>query len=253
MEINKAVLLVNLGTPEQPTPGAVSVFLTKFLSDPRVVEAPRWIWWFVLRCIVIPLRKRRVAAAYQSIWTDEGSPLRVISEKQRIALQQSLQDRGVKADVFTAETYGGEPLGEAIKRISERGYQRTLLIPMYPQYSGSTTGAIYDQVAKLTQNSRDIPDVRIIKDFHDNPLYIEALAESIVEFRAAHGENRKLLMSFHGVPKDYVDKGDPYYHQCKRTAQLVADRMQLPEDAWDFCFQSRFGPKEWLQPYTDVY
>ena len=246
-----AVILVNLGTPEEPTAKGVSRFLKKFLSDKRVVEAPALIWWFVLRLVVIPLRKKRVAHAYQSIWTDQGSPLRVISERQSQLLQEMLKQQQVDARVVTAETYGKISLADTVKELEHQGVERIVIIPMYPQYSGSTTGAIFDQLADLYKNSRNVPDLRVVKDFYDHPLYIEALANSVTRFWNQHGRNKMLLISFHGVPKSYVENGDPYYEQCQRTSALLANKLELDEQQWCMTFQSRFGPKEWLQPYTD--
>ena len=251
MTQNTAVLLVNLGTPEEPTPKGVATFLKKFLSDKRVVEAPAIIWWFVLRLVVIPLRAKRVAAAYQSIWTEQGSPLKVISEQQRTALQNSLQQQGLTAKVQCVETYGAVTLAQTVQQLVKDGVEKIILLPMYPQYSGSTTGAIYDQLADIYQGSRNVPDIRVVKDFYNHPLYIEALAESVNRYWAAHGRNKKLLMSFHGVPKSYVEKGDPYFDQCQATAYLLASKLGLESEQWQLTFQSRFGPKEWLQPYTD--
>ena len=251
MSKSAAVILVNLGTPEEPTANGVSRFLKKFLSDKRVVEAPALIWWFVLRLIVIPLRKKRVAHAYQSIWTEQGSPLRVISERQSRLLQEMLGQQQLEARVVTCETYGKISLADTVKDLQQQGIERIVIVPMYPQYSGSTTGAIFDQLADLYKSSRNIPDLRVVKDFYDHPLYIEALANSVTRFWDQQGRSKKLLISFHGVPKSYVEKGDPYFQQCQRTSELLATKLGLDEQQWCMTFQSRFGPKEWLQPYTD--
>lgn len=250
---NKAILLVSLGTPTEPTPRGVARFLRLFLSDPRVVEAPRLLWWFLLRCVIIPLRARRVARAYQKIWTDSGSPLSVISQKQATKLQQTLERQmpGKAPGVFNVETYGEISLAERVTALREEGYEHFTIIPMYPQYSGSTTGAIYDQVAKLFLRSRNVPDIRLIKAYYVEPGYIDALAESVCRHWREQGRNQRLLMSFHGVPQEYVEKGDPYEQHCRATAVALAEKLDLKEDEWAYAFQSRFGPKQWLQPYTD--
>ncbi|WP_438952509.1 ferrochelatase [Porticoccus sp.] len=248
-----SVILVNLGTPEEPTPAAIARFLTAFLSDVRVVEVPRLIWWFLLRLVIIPLRAKRVAHAYHEIWWEEGSPLRVVSGRQVAGLQNVLSERyGQNAPVVAeAMTYGKPSLKETISCLEEKGIEKFLIIPMYPQYSGSTTGAIYDQVASIIQESRNIPDMTVIKSFYDHAGYIQSIAEVIKNHWAENGRNEKLLMSFHGIPQDYVDKGDPYGEHCRATADAVAKALGLGSSEWSMSFQSRFGPKKWLQPYTD--
>ncbi|TNE83065.1 MAG: ferrochelatase [Gammaproteobacteria bacterium] len=249
----KAIVLVNLGTPETATPRAVSGFLKQFLSDPRVVEAPKWLWWFLLRLVIIPLRAKKVAHSYSEIWWEEGSPLRVITRRQVSALQQLLNDEmdGRAPLVTEAMTYGEPSLANTIHQLQGQGVEQFFLIPMYPQYSGSTTGAIYDQVADIIKCSRDVPDVRVVKSFHDHPGYINSLVKSVQASWAKHGRHEKLLMSFHGIPQEYVDKGDPYYRHCRETAEAVAAALALSDSDWKMTFQSRFGPKKWLQPYTD--
>ncbi|WP_461481854.1 ferrochelatase [Porticoccus sp.] len=250
----KAVILVNLGTPEAPTSSAVAAFLKSFLSDPRVVEAPKVLWWFLLRLLIIPLRAKKVARAYQQIWWEEGSPLRVITERQVAGLQQQLSaEFADRAPLVTAAmTYGRPSLKETISTLLGQDIEQFLVLPMYPQYSGSTTGAIYDQLADLVKTARNVPDISVLKSFHDHPGYIDCLAASIRDSWQQHGRQEKLLMSFHGVPQEYVDKGDPYYQHCQETAQAVARRLELASDDWAMSFQSRFGPKKWLQPYTDM-
>lgn len=249
----KAVILVNLGTPETPTPSAVADFLKCFLSDSRVVEAPKILWWLLLRLVIIPLRAKKVAHSYQEIWWEEGSPLRVITDRQVTDLRsQLLAEYGEKAPVVTqAMSYGKPSLAEIISTLQEQGVEQFLVLPMYPQYSGSTTGAIYDQVADIAKSARNVPDITVLKSFHDDEGYIHCLAESIRDSWQQHGRHEKLLMSFHGIPQEYVDKGDPYYQHCLETAESVARELALSVDDWVMCFQSRFGPKQWLQPYTD--
>ena len=248
-----SVILVNLGTPDEPTPASIARFLRAFLSDPRVVEVPRLIWWFLLRLVIIPLRAKRVAHAYREIWWEDGSPLRVISGRQVSDLQKVLTDRYVEKAPVVAEamTYGKPALDETIQRLEEKGVEKFLILPMYPQYSGSTSGAIYDQVAHIIRRSRNIPDMTVIKSFHDDIGYIQSIAETIKAYWAEHGRNEKLLMSFHGIPQDYVDKGDPYDKHCRATAHGIASALGLASSEWSMSYQSRFGPKKWLQPYTD--
>lgn len=248
-----AIILVNLGTPETPTKEGVSFFLKNFLSDSRVVEAPKLIWWFVLRCIIIPFRAKKVAKAYQKIWRKEGSPLRVISQKQVLALQQKMDDEYNEntPKVEMAVTYGHPSLKETIKNLDDEGHEKFIVVPMYPQYSGSTTGAIYDQLAELTLGVRNVPDISTIKAFYDHPIYISALAETVKKQWQQQGRAEKFLMSFHGIPQEYVDKGDPYHYQCKATAEALAVELDLKEGDWAMGFQSRFGPKKWLQPYIN--
>lgn len=249
----KAVILVNLGTPDAPTPKAVAGFLKQFLSDSRVVEAPRWLWWFLLRLVIIPLRARKVAHSYSEIWWEEGSPLRVITHRQVDALQQHLMaGLGDNAPRVTAAmTYGGPSLAETVEKLLAEGVAKFLVVPMYPQYSGSTTGAIYDQLADLAKACRNVPDITVVKSFQTLPKYIDSLAETVRDSWAKNGRHEKLLMSFHGVPQEYVDKGDPYYQHCVETAQALAECLDLSAEQWAMSFQSRFGPKKWLQPYTD--
>lgn len=249
-----AVILVNLGTPETPTARSVAQFLKPFLSDYRVVEALKLPWWFILRCIVIPLRAKKVAKAYEEIWWEEGSPLRVISERQVVALQDKMNEEygGSAPHIAVAVTYGNPSLKSTVTELEVQGVEHFVVVPMYPQYSGSTTGAIYDQLADITHGERDVADITTIKSFYDDPGYIESLAESINTHWQQQGKNEKLLMSFHGIPQEYVDKGDPYHEHCKATAEALAKALGLNSSDWAMGFQSRFGPKKWLQPYIDI-
>ena len=247
-----AVVLMNLGTPRQPTTKSVKVFLKEFLSDPRVVEVPRLIWWFVLRLIILPFRSPKVAKAYQSIWHQGDSPLRLITLRQVEKLQHSLnQGFGEESPlVCHAMTYGGPSLPEVVEQLQKKSIDRIILIPLYPQYSATTTGSVYDQVAKIYQSSRDIPDLEIIKHYYKKPDYIAAMSNSIRQFWYENGKPTRLLMSFHGLPQAYVDKGDPYYRQCVETAEDIAITLQLEKNEWQISFQSRLGRSQWLQPYT---
>lgn len=245
------VLMVNLGTPEAPTPKAVRAYLKEFLSDIRVVDAPRLIWWFVLRAILI-IRPKPVAKAYKSIWTPQGSPLLVISKKQAAALQQQLnRDIGDDIPLELAMTYGNPSLESAVHSLQNKGVEQLLILPMYPQYSSSTTAAIYDKLSTLLKQYPLLPEMRWIRDFHDRSEYIDALAQSVKNKWQENGQSEKLLMSFHGVPERYTAKGDPYEHQCRQTASLLAEKLALKPDQWACCFQSRFGREEWVKPYTD--
>lgn len=250
-----AVLLVNLGSPDEPTPGAVRRYLKEFLSDRRVVEGDgpmRLIWLAVLNGIILTFRPRKVAKLYASIW-DEDSPLRLILNRQVAALNLELQkqypDSGLQ--VFSAMTYGNPGLTPRLQELTDAGYERIFVIPLYPQYSATTTAPIYDQINRFQMNSRNIPDIRVVRDYHDHPEYIGALAESVRSFRTDKPTVDKLVLSYHGIPKEYADKGDPYPLQCHRTSELLAQALGLTQNQWMTTFQSRFGPKEWLQPYTD--
>lgn len=247
-----AVVLVNLGTPRAPTRAAVAAFLAEFLSDRRVVELPPLLWQPILRGIVIPLRAGRVAHAYESIW-DGDSPLRAISERQRAGLQALLRQRlGDRAPwVRVAMSYQGPAIAEVLADTLAAGAERICVLPLYPQYSATTTAAVFDQVARFVQSSRPLPHLALVRDYHDHPGYIEALAASVREHRAAHGPARHLLLSFHGIPEVNVTRGDPYAAQSRRTAECLARALGLADGEWTLAFQSRFGKQKWLEPYTD--
>ena len=250
-----AILLVNLGTPDQPSAAAVRRYLGEFLWDRRVIEGGglrRGLWWLVLNLIILRLRPGKVAKLYASIW-EQDSPMRKILNQQVAELQLLLQDRypGRSPDVFPAMTYGVPGLSQRLPQLHADGYRRILLMPLYPQYSATSTAPVYDKVARFQLATRDLFDVRILKDYHDHPLYIEALAESVREHWNAHGRGDKLLLSFHGIPKIYYEKGDPYPDQCRETARLLAASLGLGETEYLATFQSRFGPAEWVKPYTD--
>jgi len=245
------VMMVNLGTPDAPTPSAVRRYLKEFLSDVRVVDAPRLIWFFVLKVILL-IRPRPVAHAYQSVWTEDGSPLLVISKKQRLALQQQLQQQiGRDIPVSLAMTYGSPNVETAANELRKAGVEKIVFLPMYPQYSSSTTAAVYDRVSDALKPCPHLPEMRWIRDYHDDHGYIQSLANSVKEHWSKNGKAQKLMMSFHGVPKRYTLKGDPYEHHCHKTAKLVAEALNLNENEWLCTFQSRFGREEWLKPYTD--
>lgn len=250
-----AVLLVNLGSPDQPTPAAVRRYLKEFLSDRRVVEGDgimRLVWLTVLNGIILTFRPRKVAKLYASIW-DQDSPLRLILNQQVAALQLALQQTSPDQDiqVFAAMTYGNPGLSARLEELTQAGYRKILVLPLYPQYSATTTAPIYDLIARFQLKTRHFPDIRVVQDYHDHPLYIRALAESVQAFRIANPKSDKLVLSYHGIPQEYADKGDPYPEHCHRTSELLAKELGLTTDQWQTTFQSRFGPKAWLQPYTD--
>ena len=246
------VLFCNLGTPDAPTPSAVRRFLRDFLSDPRVVEIPRPIWWLILNAIILPFRPRHVARAYESIWMEGGSPLMVISQQQRDALAAELKtETGEDVPVALAMCYGEPSIAGALNELRSKGVRRLLILPAYPQYSASTTAAIFDIVTRELQKWRWIPELRTVNSYHTDPAYIEALATSIQAHRETHGHAQRLLMSFHGLPRAMLLAGDPYYCQCQATARLLADKLGLGDGEWGISFQSRLGKAEWLKPYTD--
>ncbi|MFO1367692.1 MAG: ferrochelatase [Marinagarivorans sp.] len=247
-----AIVLLNLGTPEAPTVSSVRKFLRAFLSDPRVVELPRLLWLPILYGIILPLRPKKALQAYTMVWTEEGSPLKAITDKQVQALAHIAQAQmGDAVEVVAAMTYGEPELEGQIKALRARGVSRIILLPLYPQYSATTTAPIYDQVARYIRRTRHIAEVFLVNAYYDRKDYIAALAASISEHWQQNGRNEKLLFSFHGIPQRCVDKGDPYYDHCVATANAVAQKLALPSDAWAISFQSRLGKAKWLQPYTD--
>ena len=246
-----AVIIMNLGTPAAPTAKAVRAFLKEFLSDPRVVEVPRPIWWCILNLAILPFRSPKVAKAYESIWQEGGSPLRIITESQAEKLQQLLADTADCAvTVRHAMAYSGPSLETVVSELEREGYENMTLLPLYPQYSATTTGSIFDQLAKLNNHRRNIPQIHLIKHYHQHPLYIEALANSVRQHWQHNSQGQCLLMSFHGIPQRNVDLGDPYYDHCLETATQLAEALNLQKNQWKMSFQSRLGRAQWLQPYT---
>ncbi len=246
------ILLVNLGTPEAPTTSAVRRFLKEFLSDPRVVEYPRLLWWLILNGIILTFRPSRSAAAYRKIWTDDGSPLMIHSKAIVAGIRQQLESRLTgTANVELAMSYGEPSINASIDRLIANGARRLLVLPMYPQYSGTTTASVYDAVARKLNRLRWIPETRFINQYHDELGYIASLAASIREAWKEHGRGTMLMFSFHGVPRSTLLSGDPYHCQCQKTARLVAEALELGDDEWVISFQSRVGREEWLRPYTD--
>lgn len=243
------IILMNLGTPSEPSPRAVRRFLKAFLSDSRVVEVPRVIWLPILYCIILPFRAARVAKLYQKIWRPGGSPLKVITEEQVEKLQACYSDNEVK--ITYAMTYGEPSFEQRVKELEQSGHGKILVLPLYPQYSATTTAPIYDQYAELIKKQRNISDVTIYKNYYQRHDYINALAHSIQDHWSRHTAADKLLFSFHGIPKKCVEKGDPYEQHCRATALAVAQQLSLKDTQWAVSFQSRLGKAEWLQPYTD--
>jgi len=245
------VLLVNSGTPDSPRVRDVRRFLAGFLGDPRVVEMPRLLWWPLLHGIILRTRPRSSARKYRRIWTPEGSPLYILSEQLRAKLTGTLAQRVLAPfSLELAMLYGRPTVGQALERLRESGAQRILVVPLFPQYCGASTGPVYDQVAAELRRWRWLPELRFIAEYHDNPGYIEALRASVEQHWQAHGRTSHLLVSFHGVPERYFHQGDPYFCKCQKTARLLADELMLKEEEWSVSFQSRVGPVRWLQPYT---
>lgn len=246
------VLVTNLGTPDAPETGALRRYLGEFLADPRVVEAPRWLWRIILHGVILRLRPRKSAAAYRTIWGDKGSPLLVISRRQADGIARRLQHSlPGPVHVVLGMRYGRPAIREALRELREHGAERILVLPLYPQYSGATSGSTFDALSEELRQWRRVPELRLISHYHDEPGYIAALAASIREYWHAHGRGQKLLFSFHGIPRRYLEQGDPYHCECHKTARLTAERLGLKPDQWRVTFQSRFGREPWLQPYTD--
>ena len=247
------VILANLGTPDEPTPAAVRRYLREFLSDGRVIEVPKPVWFVILNLFILTFRPRRVAKAYASIWTD-GSPMRQHLLDQVAGVQarltRDLPDRDIT--VLPGMSYGKPSLRAALDQLRSAGCDDIVVLPLFPQYSATSSGPVFDQVARWLLTQRNQPGMQVIRDYADHPGYIRALAASVRAHWASHGRTEKLLMSFHGIPQPYADKGDPYPERCRATAEALARELGLEEGAWAFSFQSRFGLQEWVKPYTDA-
>ena len=246
------VLLMNLGTPEAPTPAAVKTYLREFLSDPRVVDVNPWIWKPVLNGIILNLRPRKVAKVYQEVWMDEGSPLLVLGQRLTDKLNVQLNAEQERYVVVKAMTYGAPSVESAAKVFRERGVEKIFVMPMYPQFSRSTTAAAYDRLMNSLKRCPHWPALNLMQDYADHPLYVEALVNSIKAQWQAQGEQRHLVFSYHGVPERYVREGDPYQRRCEATTQAVVKQLGLTDADYTHVYQSRFGREEWLKPYADV-
>lgn len=246
------VLLINLGTPDAPTPSAVRPYLKEFLSDPRVIEIPRLVWWLILNGIILNVRPKKSAAKYASIWMAEGSPLKVHTERQAQQLQKQLSQHASEAPIVVeyAMRYGNPSVASVIDKLRSTNCQRILLVPLYPQYAASSTATAIDAALSHLFKMRNTPAIRTIKSFHDDAGYIKATAQNIRDYWTLHGKPNKLVMSFHGVPKYTLDKGDPYHCQCLKSGRLIAEELGLTKEQYIVSFQSRFGKTEWVQPYT---
>lgn len=242
------VLLVNLGTPEAPEPRALRRYLAEFLADPRVVELPRVLWFPILYGIILPFRAPRSAALYRSIWDERGSPLKYVSEDLAAALSAQL---GARAEVALAMRYGEPSIPRQMRALRERGVERLVVLPLYPQYSGTTTASVFDAVMAELGQWRRWPELHLIADYHTNDAWIDAVADSIRSHRAAQEIPGHLLFSFHGIPQRCVDRGDPYAEQCQASARAIAARLGLGAEDWTLSFQSRLGRAQWLTPYTE--
>ena len=245
------VLLVNLGTPDAPTTPALRRYLAQFLSDRRVVEIPRALWWLILHAVVLRLRPARSARKYKKIWLREGSPLAVWTARQANMLRSYVGERGPLVEVRWAMRYGEPAIETALDALCAEGATRVLVLPAYPQYSAATTASVIDAVGDWVRRTRRVPELRFVNHYHDDPGYIEALAAQVRKHWQREGRGRKLVMSFHGMPKRTLLLGDPYHCECLKTGRLLAERLQLEDGDWRVTFQSRFGRGEWLQPYTE--
>ena len=241
------ILLANLGTPDAPTPESVKRYLRPILSDQRVVDTSRLLWWPLLRGVILPLRAPRVAKLYQSIWMEEGSPLMVYSKAQQQALAQRLPNTPVALGM----SYGSPSLESAVDELLASGVEHIVVLPLYPQYSCSTVAAVWDELARILARKRGIPGVSFIRDYADDSAYIDALAKSARDSFAKHGEPDLLLLSYHGIPQRYADEGDDYPQRCRDTTRELVSALGLPPEKVMMTFQSRFGREPWLTPYTD--
>lgn len=246
------IILANLGTPDAPTVPAVRRFLKQFLSDQRVIEIPKLLWQAILNLFVLPFRPKRVAKAYAQVW-NQDSPMREVLFKQVEQMQSRLGSvyPQFELKIIPAMTYGNPGINEVLAKLQADPQDHILLFPLFPQYSATSTAPLYDAVARWIPKQRNLPGLTIIRDYYQHPLFIESLANSVREFQSVHGRAEKLLMSFHGIPQPYADKGDPYAERCRITAQRLAESLNLQPHEWACSFQSRFGKQEWIKPYTD--
>ena len=248
---NLGVLITNLGTPDSPRTKELRTYLKEFLSDPRVIEVPKFLWQVILRGIILNLRPKKVAKLYKSIWRKEGGPLLVMLEKQKKGIMKILKNKKKKVNFEIGMRYGNPSIKLGLEKLRKQKCRRILILPLYPQYCAATTGSTFDKVTEVLRKWRWIPEIRFINNYFEEPLYIDCLIKSIKENWKKFGKPQKLIFSYHGIPKKYLLKGDPYHCFCQKTTRLVAEKMKLKEKEYMTTFQSRFGPDEWLQPYTD--
>ncbi|MCB2017866.1 MAG: ferrochelatase, partial [Hydrogenophaga sp.] len=246
-----AIVLANLGTPDEPTAPALRRYLAEFLGDHRVVEIPKAVWWLILHGIILRTRPAKSAAKYATIWTPEGSPLKVWTEKQTKLLQGYLGERGHQVTVRYAMRYGNPSIPTVLDELKAEGATRILILPAYPQYSGTTTASVFDAVAQWGQKVRNLPELRFVNRYHDDLGYIDALHRKIRAHWLHHDEGDHLVMSFHGLPERNLHLGDPYHCECLKTARMLAEKLGLPPERYTVTFQSRFGKAKWLEPYTE--
>lgn len=246
------ILVTNLGSPDAPTAKALRVYLAEFLSDPRIVEIPRLIWLMILHGIILRVRPKKSAKAYQSIWTENGSPLIDISQQQADKIAEKLKTNNHNVEVELAMRYGNPSIEAGLEKLRDKGITRIVIFPLYPQYSSPTTGSTFDAVARVLKKWRWVPELHFINGYHTNPLYIESLANSIKEDLEKNGTPQKVVFSYHGMPKQFLDHGDPYHCLCHQTTRLVVEKLGLNKELVMTTFQSRFGKAEWLKPYTDA-
>lgn len=247
------ILLVNLGTPDAPTAQALRPYLKQFLSNPRVVEIPQWAWWLILNGVILNTRPKKSAEKYAQIWMTEGSPLKVHTVRQTRLLRDLLEERTQPAPMVEyAMSVGNPSIAEVLGRMRQYGCERILLLPLYPQYAASSTASAFDEVFAQLRKMRNTPAIRTVKHYHDHPGYIAALAQNVRDYWMKNDKPDKLVMSFHGVPRFTLEKGDPYHCECQKTGRLLAEMLELHAGEYQICFQSRFGRAEWLTPYTSV-
>ncbi|MEM1080235.1 MAG: ferrochelatase [Pseudomonadota bacterium] len=245
------VILANLGTPDRPDAKALRKYLREFLWDRRVVEVPRLLWWLILNLVIVPFRSPQSAKAYQRVWTERGSPLLYHTQDLAMALEDELQRNWPRVSVYPAMRYGQLSIAEALEQARDDNVQRLLVLPMYPQYSATTTASVFDGLAMALKKVRWVPEIRFINHYHSDEGWIEAIADRIRAYQQDHGTPEKLVFSFHGIPKNYLLDGDPYYCQCQLSARKIAAKLGLEQRQWQVTFQSRLGKAEWLKPYTD--
>ena len=251
MSSKPGLLLVNLGSPDAPTPKAVRKYLFEFLHDKRVIDTSRWIWCPILHGIILRTRPAQSARAYAKVWGNEGGegPLIEITRAQAAGISARL---GLDVHVEVAMRYGNPSIGNGLDALKAQGCSHIAVLPMYPQFAGATTASVYDGVAKALMKRKDVPEIRVLRDYHEDPRYIQALGESLTQhLKTLNWSPDVILTSYHGLPQRYVDEGDPYQSECIRTTDLLREHLGMTENKLRITFQSRFGPKAWLQPYTD--